>query len=92
MCLEATSGRTIWKQELAGGFGEGFVSLALSPDRVFAHTRGKLWCLDRGAGTVLWMSALEGLGFGFAFVCTDSSPAHYVDALLKKEQMRSSGS
>jgi outer membrane protein assembly factor BamB len=91
VCVDATTGETVWRQELSAGFGEGFVSLALNPKSVFAHTRGKLYCLDRVTGAVRWTNELRGLGFGTAFVCTDSSPMHYVDALLKKEANRSSG-
>ena len=91
ICLDADTGATMWQQELGAGFGEGFVSLALDAKRVFAHTRGKVFCLDRPTGTVLWKNDLPGTGYGLAFVCTDSSPMHYVETTLKKEQMRSSG-
>ena len=91
ICVDVTTGGTVWSRELSAGFGDGFVSLAVNPKYVFAHTRGKLYGLDRGTGAVLWTNELRGLGFGTAFVCTDSSPTHYADVLLKKESERSAG-
>lgn len=92
VCIEAKSGEIIWKKVVGSGFGEGFVSLALAETSVFAHTRGKIYCLDRVTGSLLWMNPLEGLGFGTAFICCDSTPTHYGDSALKKEDARSAGS
>ena len=91
VCIDAKTGATVWKKEVGTGFGEGFVSLALAEKVVFAHTRGKLYCLDRATGSLEWLNPLEGLGFGTAFICCDSSPTGYGNTLLKKEDARSSG-
>lgn len=92
VCIDADTGVTVWRRDLGAGFGEGFVSLALDPKRVFAHTRGRLHCLNRSDGAVLWTNDLPGMGYGTAFVCTDFSPRHYADALLKHETTRRAGS
>lgn len=81
----------MWSKELGSGFGEGFVSMALADKVIFAHTRGKLYCLDRETGSLQWVNQLEGKGFGTAFICCDSSPTSSA-SLLKKESTRSSGS
>jgi len=91
LCVDANTGESIWKTEISRGFGDGFVSLALHHEKVFAHSRGKLYCLDRTTGAILWTNDLKGMGFGTAFVCTDSTPMHYVDSLLKRENAKSSG-
>lgn len=91
VCIDTIAGATVWERSLGEGFGEGFVSLALDAKRVFAHTRGRLHCLDRATGQPLWTNELRGLGYGLAFVCTDSSPVHYAETVLKKEQQRSAG-
>lgn len=90
VCIDARTGETVWSKDLSTGFGDGFVSMALAEKVVFAHTRGKLYCLDRLTGSLQWENQLEGMGFGTAFICCDSTPMSG-GSLLKKESMRSSG-
>jgi outer membrane protein assembly factor BamB len=81
----------LWKTHLAGGFGDAFVSLASDGTFVFAHTRGKLFCLDASSGALLWTNDLPGLGYGFASICAIPG-ASDSQSLWKAKLMKSAGS
>jgi outer membrane protein assembly factor BamB len=69
VALSKREGREIWKVKLGGGFissGDQFVTILIDDDRVYAHTRGKLFCLDALNGNQLWVNELPGLGFDLA--------------------------
>lgn len=55
-CLNATTGRTIWKTPIDGAVKS---VVTLDGDRLFANTQtGTLWCLDKHGGRVLWSRRL----------------------------------
>lgn len=89
--IKKETGELLWKTHLDGGFGDSFVSLATDGALVFAHTRGKLFCLDASSGQLLWKNDLPGLGYGMASICalagTPDSPS-----ALKAHQKKSAGS
>ena len=92
VCIDTTTGVTVWERPLGGGgFGEGFVALALDVDKVYAHTRGVLFCLERSSGRELWKNELKGKGYGTAFLCTDYSPSELANFLVSRQHRRSSG-
>lgn len=59
-------GRVLWKTELDGGLGTGFVTVIADQHRVFAHSGGSLFCLDLTNGQTLWSDGLSGYGYGLA--------------------------
>jgi outer membrane protein assembly factor BamB len=59
-------GKKLWKTPLPGGMGDGFVTLLSDATRIFAHSQGKLHCLDPESGRILWSNGLSGYGFGVA--------------------------
>lgn len=62
-------GTELWRTKLAGGFsvsGDRFVTLLVEGERVFAHTYGKLFCLDARTGRQLWTNELDGLSYDIA--------------------------
>ena len=91
LAIRKESGETLWKTHLDTGFGESFVSLATDGTFVFAHTRGKLFCLDSHSGEVLWKNDLPGLGYGIASICAMAGPTDS-QAVLKAEQKKKAGS
>ncbi len=59
--------RTLWKTELPGSIsGYDFVTVLADDRFVFAHTAGKLHCLDLANGQLLWSNELPGYGYGLA--------------------------
>ncbi len=63
-------GSTLWKTELPVTLsGDDFVTLLCDGDKVFAHTEGKLHCLDLPNGRVVWSNQLKGYGYGIATLC-----------------------
>ena len=70
-------GRTLWTTELPTAFsGDNFVTVLSDGEYVFAHTEGKLHCLDLANGQVQWSNDLKGYGYGIAFR-TDGSGNYY---------------
>ena len=65
LAFDRASGRRIWETRLANWNG-GYVSLLADHARVFAHAKGKLYCLDLPTGRILWEDGLSGLGYDLA--------------------------
>ena len=87
LAINKETGEVLWKTYLDSGFGDSFVSLATDGAFVFAHSRGKLFCLNAASGQMLWTNELPDLGYGLASICatagpTDSPPV--LPAQLKK--------
>jgi outer membrane protein assembly factor BamB len=62
-------GGTLWATKLPGGVGMDFVTVLSDGAQVFAHTDGKLHCLDLANGQLLWSNELKGYGYGIASLC-----------------------
>ncbi|MBI5802184.1 MAG: PQQ-binding-like beta-propeller repeat protein [Verrucomicrobia bacterium] len=81
VAIDKTTGQTVWQtklegnfgenlgEKIVGGFGQPFVTLATDGQFVFAHTSGKIYCLEAETGKPLWKNDLPGLGFGTATLC-----------------------
>ena len=91
LAFKKETGEMLWQTKLGGGFGDSFVSLASDGTFVFAHTRGKLFCLDATSGQILWNNDLPGLGYGIASLCTLAVTTD-VQSHLKAHQKKSAGS
>ena len=73
--IDQIHGTTLWQTKLKSGAvsGDGFVTLLVENDRVYAHTYGELYCLDAVTGALLWNNPLEGLGYGMVSLATHGS-------------------
>src|SRR3954470_10840279 len=74
--VDKKSGETLWHTKLKTSFavsGEGFVTLLVEDGRVFAHTYGRLFCLETESGDILWENELQGLGYGIASLAVEGS-------------------
>jgi len=91
LAIKKESGEVLWRTHLDGGFGDSFVSLGTDGTFVFAHTRGKLYCLDATSGQLLWQNDLPGLGYSIASICAMAGPTDS-QAVLKAHQKKSAGS
>jgi outer membrane protein assembly factor BamB len=92
--ISKLNGRSLWNTTLPGGLaGHDFVTVLSDGQRVFAHTEGKLHCLDLASGRVLWSNDLPGYGYGIASLCFPGGPAAPDPAAVQKrmlEQQQSS--
>ena len=69
VAISKHDGGTIWATKLPGGVGVDFVTVLSDGAQVFAHTDGKLHCLDLANGQLLWSNELKGYGYGIASLC-----------------------
>ena len=94
--ISRLNGRSLWNTTLPGGIsGDDFVTVLADGQRVFAHTQGKLHCLDLADGRVLWSNELRGYGYGIASLSFPGGPAAPDPAVIQKrmlEQQQSSAS
>jgi outer membrane protein assembly factor BamB len=74
--LSKRDGQTLWKTELPVTLsGDDFVTVLADDVFVFAHTEGRLHCLDLANGQILWSNELRGYGYGIASLCFPGSAA-----------------
>ncbi len=90
--ISRLDGRSLWKTALPGSIaGNDFVTVLSDGQRVFAHTEGKVHCLDLANGQVLWSNDLPGYGFGIASLCFPGGlaapdPAGVQKRILEQQQ------
>ena len=63
--------------------GGDFVNVTMDSGRLYAATRGELFCVDPATGTILWHNRLEGMGTGLVTFAQEA-----VGNLLALEQKR----
>ncbi len=86
--ISKRDGQTLWKIELPGSVsGDDFVTVLADDRFVFAHTEGKLHCLDLANGHLLWSNKLPSYGYGIASLCF-SGGAAAPDAGAVRERRR----
>lgn len=93
--ISRRDGRVLWQSRLPGGVGDGFVTVISDGALIYAHTQGKLHCLDLADGRLLWSNELIGYGYGIASLCLPAGPAAPDIAAVEKrsdEQRRSRNS
>ncbi len=73
MAFQRSTGERLWSSKLASGLGDGFVSVIADDKRVYAHSGGKLYCLDLFSGRELWHDELSGYGYGIASLAMPGS-------------------
>ena len=67
LAFERETGRRVWQTALKSGWtNQDFVTLVADECRVFATTKGELFCLDLFTGLLLWTDGLTGMGYGIA--------------------------
>jgi outer membrane protein assembly factor BamB len=72
LALRKSDGEEVWSTKLKGALsmGDKFVTFLVDGDRLFAHTKGELFCLDALSGRVLWTHELAGLRYDIASLAT----------------------
>lgn len=68
IAVSKLDGQTLWSTDLPSGMGLGaeFVTVLSDQKHAFAHTHGKLHCLDLADGRILWTNELPGCGYGLS--------------------------
>ena len=66
LAISKTDGHTVWSTQLPGGMGTTFVTVLADGQRIYAHARGQVHCLNLLSGDLLWSNDLPGCGYGFA--------------------------
>jgi outer membrane protein assembly factor BamB len=89
LAFHRDTGEKLWSTHLKGS---DFVSVAMDEKRVFAHTKGELFCVDLLAGNSLWSDGLKGLGYDIASLAGVglSGPAAPVVAERNRQQAAAS--
>ncbi len=74
LAFHRETGQRLWTTTLKRGLGGDFVSLVADTRKVFAYTRGQVFCLDLFTGQILWQDGLSGLGYNLASLALPGSP------------------
>ncbi len=83
--ISKLDGHVLWKTKLSGGLGHEFVTVLSDGQRVFAHTEGKLHCLDLANGQLLWSNGLSGYGYGVASLGFPGGPTAPEPAAVERQ-------
>jgi outer membrane protein assembly factor BamB len=87
LAFQKMTGERLWSANLASGLGNGFVSLIADDKKVYAHSGGKLFCLDLFSGRELWHDGLSGYGYGIASLAVPGiHPSSTPPAYAAKQQ------
>jgi outer membrane protein assembly factor BamB len=87
--ISKDDGQILWKTELPTTHsGDEFVTVLSDGRFVFAHTEGKLHCLDLANGQILWSNDLKGYGYGIASLCFPGGPSAPDVAAIQTEALK----
>ena len=83
--IDKVTGDRVWETHLKSS---GFVNMYIESDRVYASTRGELFCLDLPTGILRWSNKMKGLGYGMLCFGWDPSNQAAHAAQLEAEQQQ----
>lgn len=92
LAFHRETGARLWETPLKSGWtSTDFVSLVADSRRVFAHTKGEMFCLDLLSGQMLWQDGLSGFGYGLASLAlpgagTDATLANAMEMRRRQEE------
>ncbi len=66
--------------------GHRFVTVLAEGERVYAHTYGRLFCLDADTGEKLWENELAGLGYDLAMLAVIGASSPPLPALVERRR------
>ena len=80
-------GTELWRTKLKDGLaGHRFVTVMAEGERVYAHTSGRLFCLDARTGEQLWENELAGLGYDLAMLAVIGASSPPLPAIVEKRR------
>jgi len=87
LAFAKTTGARLWVAKLpASGMGDDFVSLLADEARVYAHTSGRVYCLDLFSGRILWQDGLAGYGYTTASLALPGGRSSTLPTLFASRQ------
>lgn len=96
LALHRETGQRLWETKLKSSWGGDYVSLVADERKVFAHTKGEVFCLDLFSGRMLWSDGLSGLGYNLASLALPGSPeaqsSVHAEYFARAERARSDSS
>jgi outer membrane protein assembly factor BamB len=72
--IDAGTGKTIKEINLNQSWvkgGNGFVNMIKNDNFIYAHTYGRLYCIDIPTSKIIWSNELKGLGYELASMISD---------------------
>jgi len=72
--IDEGTGRTIKEIALNESWlksGNGFVNMIKKGNFIYAHTTGRLYCVEINSGKIIWSNELKGLGYDLATMISD---------------------
>ena len=87
--MDHASGRLEWLAPLKGS---DFVNVLVDGDRVFATTKGEIFCLEAATGRLLWHDDLPGEGWGLITIATHSGSSNLAPIREKQRQQEAAQS
>jgi outer membrane protein assembly factor BamB len=82
VALDETTGNQVWATKLKGS---DFVNLILNENKLYATTKGEIFCLDSGTGKILWQNPLRGMGHGLVCIAAPGSQPNLTAVIKKKK-------
>ncbi len=79
--LNPLDGSEIWRTTLPGVNGS-VISILIRGDEIFAGSTGRVICLDRVSGGILWVNELPGMGFQHVILAMEGAPAADPSAII----------
>lgn len=61
--INAGTGAEIWRVKLPNGAGANPLTLLIWGERLFVGGKGRVWCLSRSSGAVVWENGLPKMGY-----------------------------
>jgi outer membrane protein assembly factor BamB len=83
LALDESTGTQIWATKLKGG---EFVNLMLSEGKLYASTKGEIYCLDPGTGQIRWQNLLKGMGRGLVCMAAPGSQSNLAASVQKRKR------
>jgi outer membrane protein assembly factor BamB len=82
IALDETTGAQVWSTSLKGS---DFVNLLVTENKLYAATKGEIFCLDPGTGKILWHNPLRGMGHGLVCIASPESQPNPTAAIKQKK-------
>jgi outer membrane protein assembly factor BamB len=82
IAVDETTGVQVWATRLKGS---DFVNLVMSENKLYATTKGEIFCLNPGTGKILWQNPLKGMGRGIVCLAAPGAQVNLAAAIKRKK-------
>jgi outer membrane protein assembly factor BamB len=87
LAVDRNTGKMVWETKLpVGSIADSFVNLFFDRGNVFAHTGGKLFCLETANGRIRWENPLKGCGYGIVTMASVAGSSGNLPGIVQKKQ------